>query len=100
MCDISRFCLMLGDHGQLLRHQSNWFFACSGNIVYEPGAVVCRMLPSWVRFGSIQLPAAQEENDLARQVADYVIKHHYSDLQGRLSWDFLTQLTMQTCTGF
>lgn len=58
---------------------------CSGNIVYEPGAVVCRVAPSWIRFGSLQLPAAQEETDLARQIADYVIRHHYSHLQGELS---------------
>ena len=45
---------------------------------------MCRMAPSWVRFGSLQLPASQEEPDLARQVADHVIKHHFSHLQGEL----------------
>ena len=55
---------------------------CSGDIKYEPGAVVCRMAHSWVRFGSFQLPAALEETDLVKQLADYVIKHHYSQLQG------------------
>jgi len=58
-------------------------WCCSGDIKYEPGAVVCRMAHSWVRFGSFQLPAALEENDLVKQLADYVIKHHYSHLQGR-----------------
>lgn len=53
-----------------------------GNIKYEPGAVVCRMAHSWVRFGSFQLPAALEEKELVKQLADYVIKHHYSHLQG------------------
>ncbi len=43
---------------------------------------MCRMAHSWVRFGSFQLPAALEENDLVKQLADYVIKHHYSHLQG------------------
>ncbi len=57
-------------------------WCCSGDIKYEPGAVVCRMAHSWVRFGSFQLPAALEENDLVKQLADYVIKHHYSHLQG------------------
>ncbi|DBA70940.1 TPA: hypothetical protein ACH3X2_011384 [Trebouxia sp. C0005] len=55
----------------------------NGDIKYEPGAVVCRMAHSWVRFGSFQLPAALEENDLVKQLADYVVKHHYSHLQGR-----------------
>lgn len=55
----------------------------NGDIKYEPGAVVCRMAHSWVRFGSFQLPAALEENDLVKQLADFVIKHHYSHLQGK-----------------
>ena len=57
-------------------------FHCSGNIKWEPGAVVCRAAHSWIRFGSFQLPAAQEENDLVKQLADYVIKHHYPQVQG------------------
>ena len=56
--------------------------ACSGNTTYEPGAVVCRMAHSWVRFGSFQLPAGLKEGDLTRQLADHVIRHHFSHLEG------------------
>lgn len=48
----------------------------------EPGAVVCRVARSWIRFGSFQLPAALEEEGFVKQLADYVIKHHYTDIQG------------------
>ena len=39
----------------------------------EPGAVVCRVAPSFVRFGSFQLPAARQDTDLLRCLADAVV---------------------------
>ncbi len=39
----------------------------------EPGAIVCRVAPSFVRFGSFQILEA----DLLRQLADYVIRRHF-----------------------
>ncbi|KAL3155471.1 hypothetical protein ABBQ38_011026 [Trebouxia sp. C0009 RCD-2024] len=54
-----------------------------GRIKAEPGAVVCRVAHSWIRFGSFQLPAALEEEGFAKQLADYVIKHHYTAIQGK-----------------
>lgn len=61
--------------------------SCSGNPKMEPGAVVCRIAPSFVRFGTFQLPASRggEELKLVGQVADYVIEHHFPDLQGDTS---------------
>ena len=57
---------------------------CSGNAAYEPGAVVCRVSPSFVRFGTFQLPALRggDQLPLVRQLADYVIRHLYSHLEG------------------
>jgi len=46
----------------------------------EPGAVVCRVAPSFLRFGSYQLPAARNDLDLLRQLADYTIEHHFEHL--------------------
>ena len=53
----------------------------------EPGAVVCRVSPSFVRFGTFQLPASRGglQPDLVKIVADYVIRHHYPHLQGAAS---------------
>jgi uncharacterized protein YdiU (UPF0061 family) len=39
----------------------------------EPGAIVCRVAPSFVRFGNFQIL----EGDLLRQLADYVIRRHF-----------------------
>jgi serine/tyrosine/threonine adenylyltransferase len=39
-----------------------------GNPAPEPGAVVCRVSPSFTRFGNFQLPAARDDLDLLRQL--------------------------------
>jgi uncharacterized protein YdiU (UPF0061 family) len=48
----------------------------------EPGAVVCRVAPSFVRFGSFELPAARGDTALLRQLADFVIERDFPELQG------------------
>jgi serine/tyrosine/threonine adenylyltransferase len=39
----------------------------------EPGAIVCRVAPSFVRFGNFQVL----ESGLLKQLADYVIREHF-----------------------
>ncbi len=51
-----------------------------GNPEPEPGAIVCRVAPSFVRFGNFQIHAAHRENDILKQLADYVITTHYPEL--------------------
>src|SRR2546425_1069491 len=48
-----------------------------GNPEPEPGAVVCRVAPSFVRFGNFQILAAHGETDELKRLADYVIREHY-----------------------
>ena len=43
----------------------------------EPGAVVCRVAPSFVRFGNFQIHAANGETEALRRLADYVMRNHY-----------------------
>ena len=59
-------------------------WACSGDVKMEPGAVVCRVAPCWVRFGTFQLPASRGDVQLlmVQHLADYVIRHHYPHLEG------------------
>lgn len=45
----------------------------NGNPQPEPGAVVCRVAPSFVRFGSFQLPAARGDTDLLRTLTGAVL---------------------------
>ena len=46
----------------------------------EPGAIVCRVAPSFVRFGSFEIHATHGEIDILRQLTDYVVTTHYSQL--------------------
>jgi uncharacterized protein YdiU (UPF0061 family) len=43
----------------------------------EPGAIVCRVAPSFVRFGNFQVHAANDELDSLKKLADYVIRQHF-----------------------
>ncbi|RSK29793.1 protein adenylyltransferase SelO [Hymenobacter metallilatus] len=52
----------------------------NGNARPEPGAIVCRVAPSFVRFGNFQILLAHQELDNLRQLADYVIRHHFPEL--------------------
>lgn len=54
-----------------------------GNPKEEPGAVVCRVAPSFLRFGSYQLHASRgkEDLDIVRQLADYAISHHFPHIE-------------------
>ncbi|KAJ2132647.1 hypothetical protein GGF48_000782 [Coemansia sp. RSA 921] len=46
----------------------------------ELGAVVARIAPSWVRFGSFELPASRADHATTQKLADYVIRYHYPDI--------------------
>jgi serine/tyrosine/threonine adenylyltransferase len=46
----------------------------------EPGAIVCRLAPSFVRFGNFELFASRGEIENLRRLADYIITHHFPDL--------------------
>jgi len=48
-----------------------------GNPEAEPGAVVCRVAPSFVRFGNFQIHAAHNETDALQRLADYVIREFF-----------------------
>src|SRR3954469_275863 len=46
----------------------------------EPGAVVCRVAPSFVRFGNFEIHASRGENESLQSLADYIISQHFSHL--------------------
>jgi uncharacterized protein YdiU (UPF0061 family) len=49
----------------------------------EPGAVVCRVAPSFIRFGHFELPYARNDGALLRQLADFTIRRDYPHLRGQ-----------------
>ncbi|WP_455207387.1 protein adenylyltransferase SelO [Kaarinaea lacus] len=56
----------------------------SGDEVYreriEPGAMLTRLSPSHVRFGSFEVFYYRNQFDHVRKLADYVIEHHHPEL--------------------
>ncbi|HYD57207.1 MAG TPA: YdiU family protein [Burkholderiales bacterium] len=53
-----------------------------GNPSPEPGAVVCRVSPSFVRFGNFQILTANREHDALTRLADYVMRRHFPGVEG------------------
>ena len=51
-----------------------------GNARPEPGAVVCRVAPSFVRFGNFEIFSARGDHDTLRQLTDFVITSQFPDL--------------------
>jgi uncharacterized protein YdiU (UPF0061 family) len=46
----------------------------------EPGAIVCRVAPSFVRLGNFQILTANDELEALKRLADYVVREHYPGL--------------------
>lgn len=48
-----------------------------GNPRHEPGAIVCRVAPSFLRFGNFELPSSRGDVDLLRQLADFTLEQFF-----------------------
>ncbi|MDP3518627.1 MAG: YdiU family protein [Pseudohongiella sp.] len=55
-----------------------------GNPQAELGAIVCRVSPSFIRFGNFELPASRGDNDLLRNLLNFVIEADWEDLAIKL----------------
>ncbi|NND81096.1 MAG: YdiU family protein [Gammaproteobacteria bacterium] len=53
-----------------------------GHPAAEPGAVVCRVAPSFIRFGNFQIFAARDQHEELRTLADFTIRHYFPDILG------------------
>ena len=67
-----------------------------GHPKLEPGAVVCRVAPSFTRFGSLQIFAARDEMDVLKQLADFTIRTDFAHL-GEPSPDVYLQWFEEVC---
>lgn len=60
-----------------------------GRPANEPGAIVMRTAPSFLRFGSFEMLAARKEIKQLRKLADWTIEKYYPHLEGAdktLAW--------------
>ncbi|MGQ7946909.1 protein adenylyltransferase SelO [Flavobacterium sp. WC2509] len=53
----------------------------NGNPAYEKGAIVCRVAPSFIRFGSFELFYSRNDRVNLKLLTDFTIKHHFPDIK-------------------
>jgi serine/tyrosine/threonine adenylyltransferase len=54
----------------------------NGDAKPEPGAIVCRVAPSFLRFGNFELPASRGETKLLEQLVHFCIDRDFPHSQG------------------
>ncbi len=71
-----------------------------GRPAMEPCAVVCRVSPSFLRFGSIELPAVRGEQNLVKQLVEFSINNDFPHLRphnGQFKADTYLQWYAEIC---
>jgi serine/tyrosine/threonine adenylyltransferase len=61
----------------------------NGNPAYEKGAVVCRVAPSFIRFGSFEMLTARNELKNLKQFVEFNIKHYFTEIKGEPKEQYL-----------
>ncbi|WP_163400857.1 protein adenylyltransferase SelO [Flavobacterium fluviatile] len=61
----------------------------NGNPAYEKGAIVCRVAPSFIRFGSFEMLAARNELKNLKQFVEYNIRHYFPEIKGEPKEQYL-----------
>jgi uncharacterized protein YdiU (UPF0061 family) len=67
-----------------------------GHPKLEPGAVVCRVAPTFIRFGNFEIFAARGEMDVLKQLTDYTIRTDFPHL-GEPSADVYLRWFEEVC---
>ena len=62
-----------------------------GNPAHEPGAIVCRVAPSFIRFGSFQIHTATGDVETLRLLVEHTVQTHFPNHsvendEGRIAW--------------
>ena len=52
----------------------------NGDVKLEPGAIVCRMAPSFIRFGNFEIFASRKDYTRLEQLMDYTIEYEFPHL--------------------
>jgi serine/tyrosine/threonine adenylyltransferase len=72
-----------------------------GHAAPEPGAIVCRVAPSFIRFGNFELPTSRGDIALLRRLVEFTIRRDFPELDGEgeaLYAAWFTQVCERTAT--
>jgi uncharacterized protein YdiU (UPF0061 family) len=72
-----------------------------GHPRFEPGAIVCRVAPSFIRFGNFELPSSRADVGLLEKLVDFTLQRDYPELQGSgaaLREEWFRQVCERTAT--
>ncbi|RED27146.1 uncharacterized protein YdiU (UPF0061 family) [Flavobacterium cutihirudinis] len=61
----------------------------NGNPAYEKGAIVCRVAPSFIRFGSFEMLTARNELRNLKQFVEFTITHYFPEITGEPKEQYL-----------
>jgi len=53
----------------------------NGNSAYEKGAIVCRVAPSFIRFGNFQIFMSRGDVKTLKELTDFTIKHYFPNVE-------------------
>ena len=67
-----------------------------GNPGYEKGAIVCRVSPSFIRFGNFEIFASRKDTENLRRLTDFTIRHFYPHIKN-LDKDGYLQFFSEVC---
>lgn len=68
----------------------------NGNPGYEKGAIVCRVSPSFIRFGNFEIFASRKDVENLKRLTDYTILHFYPHIKN-LDKDGYLQFFSEVC---
>ena len=60
-----------------------------GNAEFEPGAIILRVSPSFLRFGNYEMPASRNEIENLKKLVDWTIERFFPEITGTekiLTW--------------
>jgi len=70
-----------------------------GRPAYEPGAIVMRAAPSFLRFGNFEMLAARNETENLKDLINWTIDKHYPHIQSETRiLDWFSELVDRTAT--
>lgn len=71
-----------------------------GRVKHEPSAILTRVAPSFLRFGSFELPRSRGDIELLKAIAEFTLRHYYPEIEppyGPKAYrDLLTEVAHRT----